>query len=55
MAVGDMHVSVKCEFVSVDCYYHASLNYAVMLTRASRRDEGEAGGSVDTTYSTYNG
>ena len=45
MAVGDMHVSVNCEFVSISCYYHASLNYAVLITRASRRDKGEVGGA----------
>ena len=50
MAVGGMHVSVRCGFVSVDCYYHASLNYAVMPTRAGKRDDGEAGGGEPRHY-----
>ena len=46
MAVGNMHVFVKCEFVSVDCYYtlHLTmLSYLVQVggTRERRRWGGE--------------
>ena len=45
MAVGDMHVLVKCEFVSVDCYYHASLTMlsCLLVQLGGARERGLVG------------